>query len=72
MGNTWYKSVWNKLLWKISQDTGQVARDHILENAFVKIFHNSLVPKVKRGEKILNTKFDPIWLSTIETPIKKG
>ena len=65
MEDTRYKSIWTRLLWRISNNTGEVSRDPVLEKLFVQIFNESLKPAVANGKNILNTKLDPVWLFPI-------
>ena len=65
MEDTRYKSIWTRLLWRISNNTGEVSRDPVLEKLFVQIFNETLKPAVANGKSILNTKLDPVWLFPI-------
>ena len=65
MEDTRHKSIWTRLLWRISNNTGEVSRDPVLEKLFVQIFNDSLKPAVANGKSILNTKLDPVWLFPI-------
>ena len=56
------RSLWDRVLLRVSNGTGQVGRDPLLERQLATLFNEVVRPKIANGEAILNTQMDPVWL----------
>ena len=66
-------TLWEQILWRSSNDTGQVSHDVLMENALKKLLNDGFKPKIANGDVILGTKLDPVWLFPIgPLELKKG